>query len=84
MKTLITIVAILAIPFIILNAIIRGLGVIFIGFPVAGYSKFWDIDYYGIVEPRTKSAKIMVSLMEKDLFIIKHLKKLRKYARTNK
>ena len=84
MKTLITIVAILAIPFIILNAIIRLLSIIFIGFPVMGYSKFWGIDCHGIIEPKTKSAKIMISLMEEDLLIIKYLKKLRKYGESNK
>jgi hypothetical protein len=84
MKTLITIIAILGIPFIILNAIIRVLGIIFIGISVAAYSRFWDIDYYGIPEPITKSAKIMAFLMNEDLLIIKHLKKLRKYGESNK
>ena len=84
MKTLITIIVVLSIPFIFLNGVIRAVGVIVVGFPVAAYSKFWDIEYHGIIEPKTKSAKIMVSLMEKDLLIIKHLKKLRKYGESNK
>ena len=84
MKILITIIAILAIPFIILNAIIRVVGIIFIGFPVMGYSKFWDIDCHCIIGPKTKSAKIMISLMDENLLIIKYLKKLRKYGESNK
>jgi len=84
MKILITIIAVLGIPFIALNAIIRLVGIIFIGFSVAAYSRFWDIDYYGIPVPITKSAKIMTFLMTEDLLIVKHLKKLRKYGESNK